>query len=376
MTLVITNEHVQHVLDSGSLGPEAIIDAIESSYRDLAAGKAAYAPRRGVSVPVADAHRHSGFRDERFVFGTMEGAVQTTGYFAIRLKLDVSYGLEDPATGAKTHEKYCIEQGTYCGLILLVDANTAEPLALLNDGIVQHLRVAATNALAARYMAGPDAGVLGIYGSGGMARSHASMFALVRPLREIRVYSPTRAHRELFASEMEEELGIPVHALDFPELLTQGCDMVTACTDSSLPVVLSDFIRPGMFLSSVTGNEVASRAADRIDAVVLHQTIESSTILTYATGEGRIGPDGSIDPIAHPPAAVYSRGPKVRGTLAQLVSGQIPGRTSEDEVNYFYNNIGSGIQFAAIAGEAYQAVRRAGIAHEIPTDWLTQTIRD
>jgi len=376
VTLVISNEHVQRVLDTGALGAPAIIDAIEASYRDLAAGNAPYAPRRGVSVPVADSHRHAGFRDERFVFGTMEGAVQTTGYFAIRLKLDVSYGLEDPTTGAKTHEKYCMEPGTYCGLILLVDANTAEPLALLNDGIVQHLRVAATNALAARYMANPEAGVLGIYGSGGMARSHASLFALVRPLREIRVYSPTRAHRELFASEMEEELGIPVHAVESPELLPDGCDMVTCCTDSNLSVVLPEFIRPGMFFSSVTGHEVADEAADRIDAVVLHQTIESSTILTYAAGEDRIGPDGGIVPIAHPPAAAYSRGPRVRGTLAQLVSGQIPGRTSEGEVNYFYNNIGSGIQFAAIAGEAYQAVRRAGIAHEIPTDWLTQKIRD
>ena len=65
-----------------------------------------------MSVPVPDAHRHLGFRDERFVFGTMEGAVQQTGYFAIRLKLDVSYTLEDSATGAKTHEKYCMQPGT------------------------------------------------------------------------------------------------------------------------------------------------------------------------------------------------------------------------------------------------------------------------
>jgi hypothetical protein len=45
-------------------------------------------------------------------------------------------------------------------------------------------------------------------------------------------------------------------------------------------------------------------------------------------------------------------------------------------VNYFYNNIGSGIQFAAIAGEVYRVLHGTPNLREIPTDWLTQTIRD
>lgn len=375
MTLLISNDNIQDAMHRGALTQLGIIDAVEGAYQALAAGKAAYAPRRGVSAPVPEDRRHAGFEHEHFVFGTMEGVVQTSGYFAIRLKLDVGYTLVDSATGAKTHEKYCMEPGRYCGLILLVDAATAEPLAILNDGVVQHLRVAATSALAARSMARQDARVLGIFGSGGMARSHAAMMAAVRPLEQIKAYSPTRAHREQFASEMEEELGIPVRAVDRPELLPGECDLITACTDCSIPVVLPSFIRSGMYLSSVTGNEIDDAAAAAIDAVVLHQSIASSTILTYPAGEGRVAPDGDVERTVHPPNDVYSRGTKVRGTLAQLVSGQIPGRLNDEETNYFYNNIGSGIQFAAVAGEAYQAVRPLGTAREIPTDWLAQTIR-
>lgn len=376
MTLLISNENVQAALDSGQLGVEAIIGSIEDAYRDLGNDRAAYAPRRGVSVPVDEAHRHPGFQDEKFVFGVMEGAVQSSGYFAIRLKLDMTYGYDDPVTGAKTHEKYCIEPGRYCGLILLVDARTAEPLALLNDGVAQHLRVAATNVLAAKYMARENARVLGIYGSGGMARSHAQMMGSVRELSEIKVYSPTRAHREAFAAEMQEELKVPVRAVDRPELLPEGCDMLAACTDSNFPVITTESIRPGMFLTCVTGNEVAHEAQERIDGVVLHQTIESSTLRTYATEEGRISPAGLIDPIVHPPNPEYSKGPRVRGTLAELVNGRIKGRLDQAEVNYFYNNIGSGIQFAAIAGEVYRVLRGSPNLREIPTDWLTQTIRD
>lgn len=126
----------------------------------------------------------------------------------------------------------------------------------------------------------------------------------------------------------------------------------------------------------MTGSEVDEAAADGIDGVILHQTIDSSTIATYPTSLGRIDQAGQIDPLQHPPNGVYSQGPKVRGTLAQLVSGQIEGRRDDREVNYFYNNIGSGIQFAAIAGEVYGVIRESGAAREIPTEWLTQTIRD
>lgn len=122
MTLLISNEDVQAALDANRLRLESVLDVIESAYRDLGADNASYAPRRGVSVPVDEGHRHPGFEDERFVFGVMEGAVRTSGYFAIRLKLDMTYRYDDPATGAQTHEKYCIEPGRYCGLILLVDA--------------------------------------------------------------------------------------------------------------------------------------------------------------------------------------------------------------------------------------------------------------
>lgn len=376
MTLLISNENVQDALDSGQLSHARILGAIEGAYRDLGADRASYAPRRGVSMPIDDAHHHAGFEDEKFVFGVMEGAVQSSGYFAIRLKLDMTYNFEDPTTGAKTHEKYSVEPGRYCGLILLVDARTAEPLALMNDGVAQHLRVAATNVLAAKYMAAEHARVLGIYGSGGMARAHAQMMGCARELSEIRVYSPTRAHREVFATDLQTELKLPVLAVDHPESLADGCDMLAACTDSNVPVISPDALRPGMFLTCVTGIEVAPEAREKIDAVVLHQTIESSTLMTYASGEGRIAPSGLIDPVAQPPNPAYTSGPKVRGTLAELVSGRIRGREHDAEVNYFYNNLGSGLQFAAIAGEVYEVLRGAPNLREIPTDWLTQTIRD
>jgi hypothetical protein len=130
----------------------------------------------------------------------MEGG-STSGYFAIRMKSDV---LEEHGSGeARTEEKFCVRPGLYCGLILLTDVQTGEPLALINDGYLQHLRVAADAAIGARIMARADSRILGMLGSGGMARSHVESLLRARH-PAVDVYSPTRANRERFAAEIRE----------------------------------------------------------------------------------------------------------------------------------------------------------------------------
>ena len=62
----------------------------------------------------------------------------------------------------------------WVGLIMLFSAETGEPLAIFPDGFIQGLRVAASSALAARFLAREGCGVLGILGSGWQARAHAS----------------------------------------------------------------------------------------------------------------------------------------------------------------------------------------------------------
>jgi len=70
---------------------------------------------------------------------------------------------------------------------------------LINDGYLQHLRCGADSAIGTRYMARENSKVLGILGSGGMARSHVEALLLVRPIETVFVYSPTPAHRDAFA---------------------------------------------------------------------------------------------------------------------------------------------------------------------------------
>src|SRR5438132_13500540 len=119
----------------------------------------------------------------------MEGR-SMSGYFAIRMKSDVIY--EQEYQGAITQEKYCVRPGRFCGLILLIIIQNGEPLALINDGYLQHMRVGADSGIGAKYMAREYAEVVGMIGSGGMAHSHVESFFQARSIRTIEDYSPTR----------------------------------------------------------------------------------------------------------------------------------------------------------------------------------------
>ena len=178
--LILDNADVEKVLTM-----EAAVAALEASYLALAAGEAVCRPRIDIRIPTSDPERN-------YQWGTMEGG-STAGYFAIRMKSDVIY--ETRYNGALTQEKYCVRPGLYCGLVLLTSIENGEPLAFLNDGVLQHMRVGGDGAIGVKYMANPDAEVVGMLGSGGMARVHMQAFTAVRKIRKLQVYSPTRENR-------------------------------------------------------------------------------------------------------------------------------------------------------------------------------------
>jgi len=177
MTLILNNEDVKSVLTM-----EITMEALDRAYREVARQEAVCRLRIDIQIPTKD-------QEKIYQWGTMEGG-SISGYFAIRMKSDVIY--EQEYQGAITQEKYCVRPGRFCGLILLTSIENGEPLALINDGYLQHMRVGADSGIGAKYMAREDAEVVGMIGSGGMARSHVESFLLARRIKKIQVYSPTK----------------------------------------------------------------------------------------------------------------------------------------------------------------------------------------
>jgi alanine dehydrogenase len=375
--LIIDNEQVTRLLTM-----EECIRAQEDAFALLPSGGAIHRPRIDLYFPGPD--------DGYFRWGSMEGA--NDGVFAIRMKSDVVHWPRDEA-GNWTEEKYAVAPGTYCGLVLLVSTRTGEPLAFLNDGVLQHMRVAGGAAIGAKYLSRADSAVVGMLGSGGMARAYLEAFTCVRDIRLCRVYSPTPANREAYAAEMSERLGIEVVAVDSPADAVAGCDILASCTDAMQAVYEADWIEPGMHVTNLGRREMPD-VGDRFDVVVRQGTAGLPMRQTdrYQVERGMspgafIG--GTVEEMARIPAP--NRNPGFGGDspeftdrgrggdkpdIAAVMAGLVPGRTSAEQVT-FYRNVGNqGLQFSAVGQVVYRKAVEAGVGHRIPTEWFLQDIRD
>lgn len=364
--LLIDNDVVRRVLT-----PEATRRALEQAYRDLARGEAVCRPRIDIRIPTVDPERV-------YQWGTMEGG-STGGYFAIRIKSDILF--EQERDGVRTQEKYCSRPGRYCGLVLLTRIEDGEPVAIIHDGWLQHLRVAADSAIGTALMAREDCRTLGMLGSGGMARAHVESLLAVRPFERLKVFSPTREHRECFGAEMAGRFPLEVEVLDDPREVYRGADILAACTDSATPVVRGAWLEPGMHVVSI-GGRPDEQALARFDRKLRIGTAPAplgrpelgtaDEYLGYVAREG--DPRWAKVRAGRPAPVVTGRGGDVR--FIDVVEGRAQGRRAREEITYSERGNIQGAQFYAVASAVFEAAKREGLGRELPTEWFLQEIRD
>lgn len=108
---------------------------------------------------------------------------------------------------------------------MLFSTDNGEPLAFINDGLLQHMRVGAGGGIGVKHLARKDASRVGMLGSGGMARTFLEAFCAVRPIKQVKVFSPTRENRERYAAQMSAKLGIEVVPVASARDAVRGMDM-------------------------------------------------------------------------------------------------------------------------------------------------------
>ncbi|MFC1958471.1 ornithine cyclodeaminase family protein [Chloroflexota bacterium] len=349
---------------------EITMDALGKSYSQMIKGEAVCQPRFDLRIPTRDPNKI-------YQLGTMEGG-SACGYIAIRMKSDIIY--ESEYEGTRTREKYCVTPGTFCGLIFLFRVNNGEPLALLNDGYLQHMRVGADSGLGVKYIAKEDAEVVGMMGSGGMARSPIEAFQIVRNIKKVQVYSPTKAHREAYAREIKEKYGIETVALDGPEDVYKGADILAGCTDATIPVILGKYVEKGTHVTCV-GGRLDEETFRKIDAWLrfgnatppIGQSEITDEGIAYVTPQMKVARKGStldrneIFKVIGDNKIVY---------LKDILENKKRGRNSPRDITFSERGNLQGAQFHTVAGKVYELAEERGIGRKIPTEWFLQDIRD
>src|SRR5258708_1082619 len=353
MTLIINNNDVAKVLTM-----ETTLAALEESYLQLAAKTAVCRPRIDIRIPTGDPAKN-------YQWGTMEGG-STSGYFAIRMKSDIIY--ETQYNGVITQQKYCVRPGLYCGLILLTSIENGEFLACINQGKRQHRRGGHDGGIGVKYMASPDAEVVGMLGSGGMARTHMQAFTQVRTIKKLQVYSPTRENREAFGREMAAKYNIEVKVSDNPNDIYKGAQIVAALTDSAVPVLDAALLEKGAHIVNIGGSGMPdAECFKRVDVYLRFGDapapvgrpelgIDDEFLGWEARPDQHKHGDGRGARRAHGAA-----GAGRRVSLPGLVEGRVQGRTSRDQITYSERGNLQGAPCFAAAGSDDELVQQSRV---------------
>jgi len=351
MTLILNNKDVQK-----SLNVNDCLAVMEESYREQAESRAVNRPTSQTYLP------HS-LPQATYNFKSVDGGIGKYGVFALRITSTIDQ--EQRINNSMRLEKLPLADGLFVGLIQLFSVATGELLAIMPDGLIQQTRVGVTSALGMKVMARKNSQTLGLIGSGGQAKSHYRYMTAAMPVKKVKVFSPNPDHCKAFVAEMEKETGIAGEAVASPEEAVRGCDVICSATNSSRPVVKLDWLEAGMHYNSIREFETDLDVLIKCDPIAIH---------TQFGGIQHYQPPGITEDmpgVRREKSRDWTKYPEI----CELIAGKVASRTNDRQISFFLNNVGTGVQFAAMGFCAYKAAKENGMGHEIPSEWFMQDIK-
>ena len=253
---------------------------------------------------------------ERLARGVVENRPRTRmrladGTFAVMAAVDRELGL----AGVKTYA--WLPGGTpFC--VVLFDTERAALAAVIEADKLGQLRTGAASAVAAKYLAKPDAHSLGVIGCGWQAESQvASIREAVPGIEQIVAYCRTEKSLRAFCKKTGAEPG-ESHRDPAEQ------DIVVTATTSQDPVLRGEWLRPGALVCAIGANDSRSR---ELDNVVLERAV---FVCCDSIEQAKLESGDLIEPIE-------------RGVLdwlevhelQEVVAGEVPGRSSDDDIVLF-----------------------------------------
>src|SRR6185503_5163796 len=156
----------------------------------------------------------------------------------------------------------------YCGMVILFDVERIEPVAIMPDGVIQKVRVAAMSAVGARFLAPAKPRVLGLFGSGWQASAHLEFLAAQHAFDEIKVFSPNQEHCREFCRTWSEKLGREVRPVTTSREVVEGSDFVQAATAAWDAVFDGHLVEKGMYVASIGGSDASNKRREIDDECI------------------------------------------------------------------------------------------------------------
>ena len=322
MVLVLSREDIASVLEM-----DDVIDAVERAFVDFAKGRAKMPPRSIMDFPENDGW-----------VGIMSAAIETAGSIGTKVVtvFKNNAGKSMPTTMAT---------------ILLNDASTGEPLAIMEAGLITAMRTGAASAIATKYLARKDSHVVGLFGAGIQAKYQLFGVSRVRKVGNVKQYTPTKARQKKFAEEMEKEIGAKIQIVGNPKEAVQNSDIVITATTSPTPVFNGKWVSDGTHINAIGAHTKDTRELDT--------TLIEKAKIVVDLRDAALKEAGEI-------VIPKAEGKRVNiyAELSELVSGKKKGRTSDSEVTV-YKGCGIALEDLAVAKLAYDLATKKALGKNI-----------
>jgi len=308
---------------NGLATPAEYVDAVREGYRD-----------RGEGAPA----------EPRTKLVNADPPGMLTGYMAVLPGVGAMGGYTYAAGFADRDAHFFLQ---------LFDADSGRPLALLDGASLNPYKTGAAGAVGVDALARRDADTLGIVGSGAQARGQLRAAATVREFDRVNVYSPTKANREAFAAEFNDELDAAVGAVASSDAAVEGADVVITATNASEPVFDGDRLEPGTHVTAMGQYDPAKRELD-VTAVSRAKYVPDLRDRAFTDAGSFLGAmeEGAVDE------------DHVHAELGEVVAGVEPGREADDEVTVFDSG-GTAVETVAAAYMLYEKAVEADVGRSI-----------
>lgn len=299
------------------------VDAVEAGFRAAATGQALAPPAAAFHVPGGSYHAKA-------------AALLAGDPPVMAIKINGNYPGNPAANGLPTVQ----------GVIYLADATNGRPLALMDSIEITINRTGAATTIAARHLARRGSRVATICGAGVQGRIQARAIAAAAKLDTIHVWDMRPNAADELARDLASELKIEVRpSADLA--VTRQSDIIVTATSSKTAFLTPELVRSGTFIAAV--------GADNADKSEIAPALyaKSQPVVDSLEQCAEIGD------LHHAMKAKAVTPAHIHATLAELVSGQKPGRCNDEAITLF-DSSGLGLQDVAAAAAIYRRALASG----------------
>ncbi|HIM82304.1 MAG TPA: ornithine cyclodeaminase family protein [Nitrososphaerales archaeon] len=323
MVLVLTSDDVESILTINDT-----ISVLEKSFIELS--------RKQVNMTDRDVFV---LEDKNGWFGIMTAHMKNMAALGTKLVTVFPKNIE-------------INKPTTQAVISLIDVNTGELIGIIDGSLITGMRTGATTGIATKYLSKKNSSKLSILGSGFQSKFQLMAICSVRHIKEIFINSPSIDSKSDYIHELEDLLDIPI-IIEKNITYLLNTDILVTSTTSPTPLFDGNLLDNGIHINCIGAHTKETREVDL-------RTIEKSKVVVDERSAALREAGELIIPIQNGEITdniIYAE-------LAEIVSGQKPGRLTDDEITLF-KSMGLSLEDISTAKFVFDKAIEKGLGQNI-----------